>query len=81
MEVPSPYPRLGRPRIEDEPERTVTKTVRLPEDFVKWFQAAAKASGLSWENAAREALLEWGKKHHPKSAEAAETGASRTGKP
>ena len=59
----------------------MTKTVRLPEDFVKWFQAAARASGLSWENAAREALLEWGRKHHPKSAEAAETGASRTGKP
>ena len=53
----------------------------LPEDFIQWFEEAARASGLSWENAAREALLEWGKKHHPKSAEAAETGASRTGKP
>ena len=81
MDAPSPYPRRGRPRIEDEPEATRNKTVLLPEDFIQWFEEAAKAQNMSWENAAREALLEWGRKHHPKSATPAETGASRTGKP
>lgn len=72
MDAPSPYPRRGRPRIEDDPEETVPVSTLLPVPFKVWFEEAARAEGISAENARREALLEWGKKHHPKSAKPAD---------
>ena len=66
MDTPSPYPRRGRPRIEDEDEaKAREKNIRLPANFVAWFGEAAKSEGLTWHSAAREALLAWAKKHHP----------------
>lgn len=49
---------------EDDP-KSRDKTVRLPEDFIQWFEEAAKAEGFTFTDAAREAMLAWGKKHHP----------------
>ena len=77
MDAPSPYPRRGRPRIEDEPEETVPVSTLLPVPFKVWFEEAARASGMSAENARREAMLEWGRKHHPKSTEPADPDAGK----
>ena len=49
---------------EDDP-KSRDKTVRLPEEFIQWFQEAAEANGLTFVDAAREAMLAWGKRHHP----------------
>ena len=38
--------------------------VRLPVDFLTWFREAAKKEGMTVQDAAREALAAWAKKHH-----------------
>lgn len=47
--------------MEDEAQPAKNLAVRLPVDFIKWFQEIAKEQGLTAQDAAREALLEWGR--------------------
>ena len=67
--TPRPHGKPGRPAIEDEPDLSRNRSVRLTDSFYKYFCEAAEGEGLGFHVAARQALEAWAKAHSTKPAD------------